>query len=89
MANKNLHKEIAQAAYKIYTQRGCIHGHDIDQWLEAEKIVNSNQAVKPKKKDVVKILKTSLGEKTTKTSIKKTETKKTPKPTGEKRIKKL
>jgi len=51
MARKNLHSEIAKVAYEIYIRRSCVHGNDIDQWLEAERIVLSNQSSKSKKKD--------------------------------------
>jgi hypothetical protein len=30
------HKEIAARAYEIYQERGCQHGHDMDDWLQAE-----------------------------------------------------
>ena len=89
MSKKNLPNEIAMVAYEIYMQSGYVHGHDLDHWLEAERIVLSNQVAKPKKKDkVVKTLKTSPAKKITKTSVKKTETKKTQKPTEAKSIKK-
>jgi Protein of unknown function (DUF2934) len=29
--------EIAAEAYFIYCERGCTHGRDIDDWLEAER----------------------------------------------------
>jgi hypothetical protein len=29
--------EIARRAYELYEQRGCTHGHDIDDWLLAER----------------------------------------------------
>ena len=28
---------IAARAYKLFSQRGCIHGFDLEDWLEAEK----------------------------------------------------
>lgn len=28
---------IARRAYELYEQRGCAHGHDIDDWLLAER----------------------------------------------------
>ena len=28
--------EIARRAYELYEQRGCAHGHDVDDWLLAE-----------------------------------------------------
>lgn len=34
-----LHERIAKTAYELYLQRGQICGHDIDDWLEAERQV--------------------------------------------------
>jgi hypothetical protein len=31
-----LHAQIRQRAYELYGQRGREHGHDLDDWLEAE-----------------------------------------------------
>ena len=28
--------EIARRAYELFTERGGIHGHDVDDWLAAE-----------------------------------------------------
>lgn len=39
-----LREEIAKVAYEIYEARGCLHGHDLDDWLEAERIVLSQHA---------------------------------------------
>lgn len=38
-----IHKEdaIRQKAYEIYVQRGCLNGHDLDDWLEAERLVST------------------------------------------------
>ncbi|MEW6744720.1 MAG: DUF2934 domain-containing protein [Planctomycetota bacterium] len=30
---------VAQRAYELYVQRGCCDGHDLDDWLEAERQV--------------------------------------------------
>ena len=30
---------IREQAYKLYEQRGYTNGHDLDDWLEAERIV--------------------------------------------------
>lgn len=30
------HEQIAARAYEIYLERGCQHGHDLDDWLQAE-----------------------------------------------------
>lgn len=40
----NLHEEIAKIAYELYLKRGCVHGHDLDDWLEAERIVLARHA---------------------------------------------
>ena len=28
--------DIARRAFEIYCQRGCQHGHDLEDWLQAE-----------------------------------------------------
>lgn len=30
------HEEIARRAYEIWLERGATHGHDVEDWLEAE-----------------------------------------------------
>lgn len=40
----NLREEIAKVAYELFESRGCVHGCDLDDWLEAEKIVLSQHA---------------------------------------------
>lgn len=32
---------IAQRAYELYVHRGHVHGHDLDDWLEAERQILS------------------------------------------------
>jgi len=34
-----LYEEIAKVAYEIYEKSGYIEGRDLDNWLEAERIV--------------------------------------------------
>ena len=36
---KGLHDEIARVAYEFYETRDRAHGHDLDDWFVAEKIV--------------------------------------------------
>jgi hypothetical protein len=36
---KGIHDEIARVAYELYKKRGSVRGHDLEDWLEAEKIV--------------------------------------------------
>jgi hypothetical protein len=35
----NLHNEISKVAFELYEKSGRVEGHDLDNWLEAEKIV--------------------------------------------------
>ena len=36
---ERLRERIEKKAYELYEGRGCAPGHDMDDWLEAEKIV--------------------------------------------------
>jgi hypothetical protein len=40
-APANLHRRIARVAYEFYLKHGKLSGHDLDDWLEAERIVVS------------------------------------------------
>ncbi|MBI4764103.1 MAG: DUF2934 domain-containing protein [Deltaproteobacteria bacterium] len=89
MDYKDLHNEIAMVAYEIYEQSGYIQGYDLDHWFKAEKIVLSRYAPEPNKKiKVAKIPKQGPAKKAAKTTVKKTDTKKTQNPTKKKGIKK-
>jgi len=48
----NLHEEIARAAYELYERGGRLGGSDLDNWLEAEKIVRKRYASEEKTDDV-------------------------------------
>ena len=37
--NKNLYEKISRIAYDFYEKRGKVHGYDLEDWLEAERIV--------------------------------------------------
>ncbi len=37
--NPDLNTLIAERAYRIFKNKGCSHGHDLDDWLEAERQV--------------------------------------------------
>lgn len=39
LSDEELHRRIAQTAYERYLNRGQIHGHDLDDWLDAERLV--------------------------------------------------
>ena len=53
-----LHQRIAEKAYELYHKRGESHGRDLDDWLEAERLVLSeiesetrSTAKKPRRKE--------------------------------------
>ena len=35
----DLYNEIAKVAYELHEKRGRKHGHDLQDWLEAERII--------------------------------------------------
>jgi len=35
------HDEIAQRSYELFLARGGVHGHDVEDWLQAEADLNS------------------------------------------------
>ena len=37
--DKPLYQRIAEKAHELYQCRGCCHGRDVDDWLEAEQLV--------------------------------------------------
>jgi hypothetical protein len=41
MDRKVLEEEIKKVAYELYEKSGCISGRDLENWLEAERIVLS------------------------------------------------
>lgn len=40
-AGPSLDERIARKAYELYEQRGRSHGHELDDWLEAEHLVRA------------------------------------------------
>jgi hypothetical protein len=40
----NLHDEVATVAYELFKSRGCIPVRDLDDWLDAERIVFARHA---------------------------------------------
>jgi Protein of unknown function (DUF2934) len=43
-----LRRRIAELAYQRFLQRSQIHGHDLEDWLEAERVVLAGSPVKRK-----------------------------------------
>jgi DUF2934 family protein len=41
------HDDIARRAYQIYEQRGAGHGHDVDDWCQAEQELAREKEQRP------------------------------------------
>lgn len=39
-AEHAIHQRIAEKAHELYERRGQAHGHDLDDWLEAERLIS-------------------------------------------------
>jgi len=50
MNDNNLHTEIAKVASELYEKSGRVEGHDLDNWLEAEKVIISRYKGQEKRK---------------------------------------
>jgi len=37
---------IREAAFYVYLHRGAKHGHDVDDWLHAERVINARMAAR-------------------------------------------
>ncbi len=61
----NLHDEIAEIAYELFESRGRVHGYDLDDWLNAERIVlteHSGQDMEePEEEDVLETVAVGAG----------------------------
>ena len=53
----DVNSEIAKVAYELHEKRGLKHGHDLKDWLEAEKIVLTRYEKGPEKAGVKRLLK--------------------------------
>jgi hypothetical protein len=45
----SIRARIAERAYQLYEKRGCIPGHDAEDWLNAERLVLGELSPQPKK----------------------------------------
>ena len=36
-------EEVSRVAYALFERRGCVHGHDLEDWVEAERIVRQRR----------------------------------------------
>ena len=46
----DFYNEIARVAYELYERSGYIHGRDLNNWVEAERIVRARLAEEEKKR---------------------------------------
>jgi hypothetical protein len=69
----DLHEEIAKLAYELYEKGGRVEGRNLDNWLEAERIIKSLQtaATRRKSKAVELPQKSATSRKSTKKAGKK------------------
>lgn len=44
LANEDAQVRITERAYELYHRRGCHHGQDLDDWLTAEREVQSEKS---------------------------------------------
>lgn len=44
MTKKNVYDEIREIAYNLFENRGRVHGYDLEDWVEAERIVMKKHA---------------------------------------------
>lgn len=78
MSEANIYDEIARVAYELFEQCGCIHGHDIEHWCEAEEIVITRlQTETGEKPEKPKSPRKTSAKTATKTTATKTKPKKT------------
>jgi hypothetical protein len=47
--DNNIRARIAEQAYYLYEKRGCLPGHEAEDWLEAERLVLAELAARSKK----------------------------------------
>jgi hypothetical protein len=50
VSDDKIRARIAERAYLLYEERGCVPGHDAEHWLEAERLILdelSSQTKKP------------------------------------------
>jgi hypothetical protein len=46
--------EMAHLAYELYVSSGCKEGRDLDNWLEAERILSAKEELELERKSVLK-----------------------------------
>jgi len=39
---EDFYQKVQELAYRLYVARGCVHGHDVEDWIQAEEIVKTS-----------------------------------------------
>ena len=48
-SDERIRARIAEQAYQLYEQRGCIPGYDTKDWLEAERLILADLSARAKR----------------------------------------
>ena len=51
ISDEELYDQVARKAYELYEQRGEEHGHDLDDWLAAEHLIQEELLHGPPQKE--------------------------------------
>lgn len=46
-SSNELHARVAKLAFSLYERRGCVDGHDVDDWIQAEQTIRQEMASEP------------------------------------------
>lgn len=41
-SNGDYYQKVQETAYQLFVARGCAHGHDVEDWMQAEQIVKGS-----------------------------------------------
>ena len=41
-SNGDFYQKVQETAYQLYVARGCAHGYDVEDWMQAEQIVKGS-----------------------------------------------
>ena len=49
LKDSDLQQQIAKKAFELFLRRGAAHGHDIEDWLEAERMITVELRISPRR----------------------------------------
>jgi len=41
-SKEDFNRKVQETAHQLFVARGCVHGYDVEDWLQAEQIVKSS-----------------------------------------------